>query len=229
MPAAFVMENVKGLLSSSVDGDLVFDRVLDDLSKVGNGAYRLVPLAPRSGQSFFVQMGHPPASDFVVRAEDHGIPQSRHRVIVVGIRVDIAEGLDDREISAALLPQSQSPVKVRDVLRGMPKLRSGLSIRNDSEETWQSEVSRIMRNVSKAATGLSDEDSKRFKHLGERVARRNDLQIFRTASCDDRAQAPEENALTSVIRQLPAHKAQYKNSGKDRQACVYAFHCSESA
>jgi DNA (cytosine-5)-methyltransferase 1 len=60
MPAAFVMENVKGLLSSSVDGELVFDRVLDDLSKVGNGAYRLVPLAPRSGQSFLGQMRHPP-------------------------------------------------------------------------------------------------------------------------------------------------------------------------
>ena len=60
MPAAFVMENVKGLLSSSVDGELVVDRVLDDLSKVGNGAYRLVPLAPRSGQSFLGQMRHPP-------------------------------------------------------------------------------------------------------------------------------------------------------------------------
>ena len=54
------MENVKGLLSSSVDGELVVDRVLDDLSKVGNGAYRLVPLAPRFGQSFLGQMRHPP-------------------------------------------------------------------------------------------------------------------------------------------------------------------------
>lgn len=62
MPAAFVMENVKGLLSSSVDGELVVDRVLDDLSKVGNGAYRLVPLAPRSGQSFLGQMRHLPRS-----------------------------------------------------------------------------------------------------------------------------------------------------------------------
>jgi DNA (cytosine-5)-methyltransferase 1 len=86
MPAAFVMENVKGLLSSSIDGELIFDQVLDDLSKVGNGSYRLIPLAPRSGQSFFSR--HPPAVDFVVRAEDHGIPQSRHRVIVIGIRAD---------------------------------------------------------------------------------------------------------------------------------------------
>jgi len=121
MPAAFVMENVKGLLSSSVNGELIFDQVLDDLSKVGNGSYRLVPLAPRSGQSFFDRIDHPPAVDFVVRAEDHGIPQSRHRVIIVGIRADIAAGLDASQISAALLPQSKS-VMVKDVLKGMPRL-----------------------------------------------------------------------------------------------------------
>jgi len=95
MPAAFVMENVKGLLSSSVDGERVFDQVLMDLRRVGGAAYRLVPLAPRSGQSFFGRLLHPPAVDFVVRAEDHGIPQARHRVIIVGIRADIAAFGDD--------------------------------------------------------------------------------------------------------------------------------------
>jgi DNA (cytosine-5)-methyltransferase 1 len=114
MPAAFVMENVKGLLSSSVDGERVFDQVLDDLSKVGNGSYRLVPLAPRSGRSFFGQLVHPPAFDFLVRAEDHGIPQSRHRVIIVGIRADIAAALDGSQIGAALLTRSEAPVQLRD-------------------------------------------------------------------------------------------------------------------
>lgn len=169
-PAAFVMENVKGLLSSSVDGERVFDQVLDDLSKVGNGSYRLVPLAPRSGQSFFGQKVHPPAFDFVVRAEDHGIPQSRHRVIIVGIRADIAAGLDDSQISAALLPQSQPPVMVRDVLKGMPRLRSGLSDGDDSDETWQSKTSRIMRDVSKAVIELPDDNKKVFRELGQSVA-----------------------------------------------------------
>ena len=172
MPAAFVMENVKGLLSSSVDGELVFDQVLDDLSKVGDGSYKLVPLAPRSGQSFFRQASHPPAFDFVVRSEDHGIPQSRHRVIIVGIRADIAAGLDDSQIGAALLAQSRSSVVVRDVLKGMPRLRSGLSKGNDSKETWQSETSRIMRDVSKATAGLSEPNRKKFENLGARVARR---------------------------------------------------------
>jgi DNA (cytosine-5)-methyltransferase 1 len=157
MPAAFVMENVKGLLSSSVDGERVFDQVLDDLSKVGDGSYKLIPLAPRSGQSFFERMGHPPAFDFVVRAEDHGIPQSRHRVIIVGVRADIAAGLGDSQISDMLLKQSESPVMVRDVLKGMPRLRSGLSGGDDSEEIWQSETSRIMRTPLRKKIPLSSE------------------------------------------------------------------------
>jgi DNA (cytosine-5)-methyltransferase 1 len=170
MPAAFVMENVKGLLSSTVDGKSVFDQVLVDLGKVGNGSYRLVPLAPRADRSFFGQTVDSGAFDFVVRSEDHGIPQSRHRVIIVGIRADIAAGLNDSQFGAALLPHSEFPVMVRDVLKGMPKLRSGLSNGNDSEETWQSETSRIMRSVSKAAIGLSADDKKAFKDLGESVA-----------------------------------------------------------
>jgi DNA (cytosine-5)-methyltransferase 1 len=170
MPAAFVMENVKGLLSSSVDGERIFDQVLDDLSAVGDGAYRLIPLMPRSGQLHVPGIGHPPAFDFVVRAEDHGIPQSRHRVIILGIRTDIAAGLDDAQISAALLTQSETPVTVQDVLKGMPRLRSGLSTGDDDEEIWQSQASRIMRRVSKTAIGISEEEKEKFRAKGEEVA-----------------------------------------------------------
>lgn len=170
MPAAFVMENVKGLLSSSVDGVRVFEQVLDDLSRVGGGSYKLVPLAPRSEQPFFGSIGHPPASDFVVRAEDHGIPQSRHRVIIVGIRADFASRLDNDLISAALLPPSDTVVTVRDVLKGMPKLRSGLSGADDSEENWRYEAVRLMKSVSKYSAGIPSESKRAFRELGERLA-----------------------------------------------------------
>jgi DNA (cytosine-5)-methyltransferase 1 len=170
MPAAFVMENVKGLLSSSVDGELVFDQVLDDLSRVGDGSYKLVPLAPRSGQPVLDDMGHPPAFDFVVRAEDHGIPQSRHRVIIVGIRADIARGIGDDQLSAALLPFSETPVTVKDVLKGMPRLRSGFSNGEDNEETWKVQTTRLMRQVAKVTGGLSDENRKAFRQIAASVA-----------------------------------------------------------
>ena len=43
-PAAFVMENVKGIMSSSVDGKVIFRKILDDLKSEG---YRLLALSPR--------------------------------------------------------------------------------------------------------------------------------------------------------------------------------------
>lgn len=170
MPAAFVMENVKGLLSSSVNGVRVFEQVLDDLSNIGGGSYKLVPLAPRSEQSLFGAMTHPPASDFVVRAEDYGIPQSRHRVIIVGIRTDCASWLNSDKVRAALLPQSDSLVTVRDVLKGMPRLRSGLSGGEDSEGDWRHEAARLMQSVSRYSTSIPNENKRAFRDLGERMA-----------------------------------------------------------
>jgi len=169
-PAAFVMENVKGLLSSSIDGQRIFDQVLDDLSNVGNGVYQLVPLAPRSNPSLLGRLVHPPAVDFVVRAEDHGIPQSRHRVFVVGLRADVAAGLQGDIGTSPLLPRSEIPVAVRDVLKGMPKLRSGLSNGDDSQDKWRSDVSRVMRDVARCQNDLSREEKKIFREFGESIA-----------------------------------------------------------
>jgi len=92
-PAAFVMENVKGMLSSSVDGESrIFDHVLRDLrgDREGGRRYRLIALDPRSRQQLDLGRFEPRASDFIVRAEDFGVPQARHRVIVVGLRADLA-------------------------------------------------------------------------------------------------------------------------------------------
>ncbi len=170
MPAVFVMENVKGLLSSSIGGERVFDQVLNDLSNVGHGSYVLVPLTPRSGQALLPGTGHPPPFDFVVRAEDHGIPQSRHRVIVVGIRADIAGGVGDGHFSDALLPKLENQVTVQDVLRGMPRLRSGLSKSEDDGEAWKAQTSRLMRQVANAPTGLPENDTKVFRRLADKIA-----------------------------------------------------------
>jgi DNA (cytosine-5)-methyltransferase 1 len=108
-PVAFVMENVKGMLSSSVDGERVFDQVLDDLGDVGQGAYSLFPLRPRSRIAARIGVRHPPATDFVVRAEDLGIPQARHRVIVVGIAAMQSVGLMRMRLPPAFWSSRMTP------------------------------------------------------------------------------------------------------------------------
>ncbi|KFI28117.1 DNA cytosine methyltransferase [Paenirhodobacter enshiensis] len=130
-PAVFVMENVKGLLSSKVDGGEIFDRVLDDLRKAGDG-YKLMPLsAPRHSDDYA-------ARDFIVHAEEHGVPQARHRVFIVGIRAD----LPLPEGTAALMPTIAEEARstVGAVLSDLPALRSGLSRQRDDATAWREVV-----------------------------------------------------------------------------------------
>ena len=80
-PTVFVMENVKGLLSSTNRGTKMFDLIRSDLS------------SPRSGLEYEIRsfvVDKEPAElapkDFIIRSEDYGVPQKRHRVILLGLR-----------------------------------------------------------------------------------------------------------------------------------------------
>ena len=157
-PAAFVMENVKGMLSSSVDGyNRIFDQVLSDLrgDRDDGEKYRLIALDPRSRRRLDLGKLEPTASDFIVRAEDFGIPQARHRVVIIGLRSDRAEGLPDSPL-AELMVRHSLTATVGDVLDGMPKLRSGLSRGVDSKEEWKQVVGVAMEFVADMASGLPD-------------------------------------------------------------------------
>lgn len=158
-PAAFVMENVKGMLSSSVDGESrIFDQVLRDLrgDREGGRKYRLIALDPRSRQQRDLGRYEPRASDFIVRAEDFGVPQARHRVIVVGLRADLAENLPDRAIADLMIRHSLKTT-VGHALSGMPRLRSGLSRQADGPDEWCSIVQTAMAFVADLETDLNDE------------------------------------------------------------------------
>lgn len=139
-PPVFVLENVKGLLSSELDGVSIFRRMLEDLSAPGQACglssrsgrsqtkYVIQPLIRPSGtlfQGFSCDPG-----DYVVRSESFGVPQARHRVILLGIRSDL--GLSGRTSLTAV-----APVPSRGVLAGLPAVRSGLSKEGDSQTAWK--------------------------------------------------------------------------------------------
>jgi DNA (cytosine-5)-methyltransferase 1 len=159
-PAAFVMENVKGMLSSSINEGSIFQKILEDLRNAGDG-YSLVALAPRSARQGQLLGSEPHPSDFIVRGEDFGLPQARHRVIVVGMRKDF---LDDPQViqNRDLLVPWKHRTKVEHVLRGMPKLRSGLS-RDDSPERWKKVFTESASIVSKAVSHLPPKDRAEFR------------------------------------------------------------------
>jgi DNA (cytosine-5)-methyltransferase 1 len=166
-PAAFVMENVKGMLSSKVDGGGIFSRVLDDLEGAGDG-YRLLPLA----QAAPADGSRAEARDFIIRAEDHGVPQARHRVIILGIRNDLAKNLDLKD---AILGAAQEPVSVGAAITGVWKLRSGLS-RNDDSDTWQQIVRDQAFRIADAAVV-----SEKVRAIARMIAITNELPHLRTS------------------------------------------------
>ncbi len=132
-PAVFVMENVKGMLSSAVKGDRLFLQVMEDLkAAAGENSYALYALSPRS--SGFAKSKVLKPSDFIVYSENHGIPQTRHRVIIVGLRKDIADKFIS-EIPFAM-KALEKKTTVHEVIGGVPKLRSGLSKKEDNDSAW---------------------------------------------------------------------------------------------
>ena len=135
-PAAFVMENVKGMLSSTIESRMVFEMLMEDLTSLGTGHahhYELRAIRISDGKATLQEPNQP--SDFIVRAEDFGVPQRRHRVIIVGIRSDLAHRL-----SGASVPVSGSRRTVSDTIGNMPPLRSGISRSPDDPVAWKREV-----------------------------------------------------------------------------------------
>lgn len=134
-PAVFIMENVKGMLSSRHGGEPIFDRIVADLSSPGDGLHYQIRSLVKPGTA-----GEIEPHDFVIEAERFGVPQGRHRVILWGIRSDVAGAVDELSSSpeSFVLGDENIPVTVGEALSGLPSLRSRLSKEPDSKEQWLS-------------------------------------------------------------------------------------------
>ncbi|WP_417733444.1 DNA cytosine methyltransferase [Roseovarius sp.] len=137
-PPVFVMENVKGLLSAKVEGKLVINRILSDLTAPkdalgmsSNGlGYRLYSLS----EDELPGLEADPRL-FLVRAEEYGVPQARHRMFIVGIRNDI-------NVQPGRIKPHKPPT-LKQTIGNLPAIRSGLSKGGDTPEAWQREIAGI--------------------------------------------------------------------------------------
>ncbi|WP_374629228.1 DNA cytosine methyltransferase [Pannonibacter indicus] len=177
-PAAFVMENVKGMLSSTVESRLVFEMLMEDLSSLGTGHghhYELRAIRVEDGKASLRDAVQP--SDFVVRSEAFGVPQRRHRVIIVGIRSDLAGRAADAEIAVAGMART-----VRDVIETMPALRSGISRGVDNAAAWRQEVVDAARLLAGICT-VEDDDTLHDAFLTVSRQLTDGSPTLRAASC----------------------------------------------
>lgn len=110
LPAAFVFENVRGILSSKMpDGHSVPDEIKMRMEKIG---YKI--------------------SMKLLKASDYGVPQNRHRVIIVGVRNDIPEfkfeALDEivNEFSLPSVKERPYELCLGSVLCDIPSTATGV-------------------------------------------------------------------------------------------------------
>jgi len=147
-PPVFVMENVPGILSSRVNGENIFEKILHDLRnptdailELNSGTekpderftYRIYSLVKSADDAHNLK-----PSDYVIRSEDYGIPQARHRVILLGMRSDL-------DVKPSHLSKAGEKVPMWDAISDLPALRSRLSKEKDSWESWKS----ILESVPK--------------------------------------------------------------------------------
>lgn len=150
-PTVFVMENVKGILSSKIGEERIFSQILKDLSDphkaLGESSsgrrYRICSLVDSQsfGPAEDVERIDPHA--FVIRSEKYGIPQARHRVILLGIALDEKGNTPKHD----LLNVVDGRVNVGKVLGNLPKIRSRLSRGVDETDAWYDEVIRQLSEL----------------------------------------------------------------------------------
>ena len=150
-PTVFVMENVKGLLSSKYGDTPMFGRILNDLrhpwNALSDSDRREIPASKENKATRYrIYSFTTPVTweeeldptDYIIESEEFGVPQRRHRVILLGVR-------SDYDIVPSVLEPAGQIVTFQDVIGAMPGLRSRLTKTEDSAEAWHKQLSSLLR------------------------------------------------------------------------------------
>lgn len=158
-PEVFVLENVKGMTSSKIEGRRVFSQILNDLSDpllatkkgIEKSSQRYKIYSVSNPEIPFVSGMDPDSfstDHFLLRGEDFGLPQTRHRIFLVGVREDIT-------FTPSKIDRASSQTSAGSVIRDLPKLRSRFS-KGDSFKSWHKYLCNTLQELTSKARTLSD-------------------------------------------------------------------------
>ena len=147
-PAVFVMENVKGLLSAKLDEEKVFDWMKKDLAI--RGKYKIYSFVKPVEKD----------RDFLIRSEEFGVPQKRHRVILLGIRSDFKHKGEYLE--------KKGEVTLESVIGKIPKVRSAL---NREFVKYHASEKNENGNSKRVYKKLKDSDVNWLKYIDKHIAK----------------------------------------------------------
>tara|TARA_B100000963_G_scaffold361629_1_gene398266 strand:+ start:8 stop:1621 length:1614 start_codon:yes stop_codon:yes gene_type:complete len=169
-PAFFIMENVKGMGSARSGVGESIGSVFENICFGLRNPFEAMGIKTREGElpkgyklysltndNIDLLTGYEiqTANECIIRSENYGVPQARHRIIVVGVREDL-------EILPEKLSPSKTKATVKEAITNMPALRSGLSKEKDTEKTWKNAV---IEQVKEALIGHTNVDAEIRKFL----------------------------------------------------------------
>jgi DNA (cytosine-5)-methyltransferase 1 len=146
-PNVFIMENVRGILSAKLNGKIMFPQILKDLRKPGRvtkirnvPSYKIYSLVVDAEKPNNPQ--YKDSADFLIRSERYGVPQARHRVILIGVREDI-------NVVPETIKCTDGTISVKSILSDLPPLRSGFSKRTDDSAVWTKVIAKHVKQLKK--------------------------------------------------------------------------------
>ena len=166
--------------------------------------------------------GDPVPSSFVVKAEQHGVPQARHRVFILGVRGDLG-------VTPDLLKPHQPPT-VAQTIGHMPSIRSGVTGSDQTQSGWTRAIKRL------AHIDTSDSPcSEQVRHLALTIAGRVSSSTRRDSKVYTAVHDMSHSALRfmhdSRLTTLTGHEARAHMPSDLRRyafASTYANHVGQS-
>jgi DNA (cytosine-5)-methyltransferase 1 len=178
-PDVFIMENVRGILSAKLNGKIMFPQILKDLRNPGR-VTKMQNVPNYKIYSLVVDADNPKnpqykkSSDFLIRSEHYGIPQARHRVILIGVREDLS-------VIPRTITRADNTISVESILGDLPPLRSGFSKRKDETKVWTQTISKHAKQLKKILTKeyesllVNDLDLQPIKRLERKSSQHNNI------------------------------------------------------
>lgn len=159
-PTVFVMENVKGMLSAKINGASIYETIFSDLHNPCESV-KTKPQKGRKRHNYKILSLEVPIcdeekikpKDFVVYSERHGIPQRRHRVILIGVREDLYPNVQDIRLT-----KDEDQTSIKDVLSDLPALRSGLSKVTNTDDNWINNIQKDAKQTIKSLEAIEQEE-----------------------------------------------------------------------
>ena len=153
-PKFFVFENVRGILSTKINGHLIINNIFKDMKK----NYKIIESK----------------DEILLNSVDFGIPQERKRVIIIGVRKDLAIKVNDIYADLKEISKSQNKVTVSEAISDLPKLfpGDGKEIVEHKPKKFTNYLSLLRKEEdelisSHVARTHNDLDKSRYKHMSK--------------------------------------------------------------